>query len=590
MGMMSIQSRLLARSCTRSFLLVASCALAEGACGADGAAGPVTSDDGGAAADATTVGALDGGGTALPDSGPPLPVCDPGAGDVTFAVDATQAHPISRFVYGTNVDDYIWPPLKNVWTTTAKNLTVGRAGGNSWTAYNWENNATNAGSDYQYANYAYLGGGETSGEAMRMRVDAARKAGASELVTIPIQGWVAADKSGAVDPGATDLTQRFRATKANKGSARAYPPITTDAVVYEDELVAWIESQFPAARTDPERTIFYSLDNEPDAWASTHKEVQKTPLTYAELTKKNAEMATMIKRVAPGAAVFGFVSYGFNGYVNLQSAPDANGRDFTEYYLDQMKAAETANGGVRVVDALDLHYYPEATGDGQRITLNQTATQSAGLVGARLQAPRSLWDASYVETSWITSYLNNKGLALIPRMTAKIAQHYPGTRLAFSEYDFGGGDHVSGGIAQADALGIFGRDGVFAAMHWPLDANHLSFTYGGFAMFRNYDGKSSAFGDVSVSAQTSDAARTSVYASTDAKVPGRMVLVALNKTSGPLKASVKITFGSKLTRASAYELTGASSTPRAVATPPTPTCQAFVVTLPAMSVTTIALD
>jgi hypothetical protein len=36
-----------------------------------------------------------------------------------------------------------------------------------------------------------------------------------------------------------------------------------------------------------------------------------------------------------------------------------------------------------------------------------------------------------------------------------------------TEYNNGGGEHIAG-IAQADNLGIFGAQGVFAAALWPL--------------------------------------------------------------------------------------------------------------------------
>lgn len=548
-----------------------------------------TSARDGAASDSSTLPTGPGGPTALPDAGSPLPTCDPGAADVKLTIDATKdEHAISPYIYGTNIDDYVWN-VKNVWTTYAKNLTLGRAGGNSWTTYNWENNDNNAGSDYNFTNYAYLGGGSTPGEAARMRVAAANAAGASEIVTIPIQGYVAADANGAVDPNSTNLSQRFRTVTQNKGSAPVYPPVTTDATVYGDEFVAWLESKFPNAHTDPQRALFYMLDNEPDIWANTHKEVQKSPITYAQLVQKNSEAAAMIKRVAPSALVFGLVSYGWNGYVNLQNAPDANGRDWIEFYLDQMKAAEGTNGK-RIVDVLDLHYYTAATTpDGKTVQTDDAAAQTDAVAAARVQSTRSLWDDAYVEKSWITQYLKNKPVRLLPLMREKIAAHYPGTLLSISEYHFGGGNHISGGVAQADALGIFGREGVFAATHWPITPKVFDYTYAGFAMYRNYDGKNGSFGDTSISAQTSDIEKVTVYASLDSKDPGRMVIVALNKTAATVKASFSIAFGTALTKLSAYQLTNAAPSPAPVATPPVPNCQAFVYSLPAMSVTTFAL-
>ena len=54
--------------------------------------------------------------------------------------------------------------------------------------------------------------------------------------------------------------------------------------------------------------------------------------------------------------------------------------------------------GRRLLDALDVHWYPEARGacvgnpmDGCRITDNNN---EAGVVAARIAAPRSLWDSA----------------------------------------------------------------------------------------------------------------------------------------------------------------------------------------------------
>jgi len=147
------------------------------------------------------------------------------------------------------------------------------------------------------------------------------------------------------------------------------------------------------------------------------------------------------------------VSYGWYGYETLQNAPDASGKgEFLTYYLDQMKAAEQS-AGMRLVDYLDLHWYPETyVSDGY---MNQMSTRivdqadpSAQIQAARLQAPRSLWDPSYNENNWIAQSIPG-AITLIPRLKQKIATHYPGTKLSFSEYTYGGGHDITGGVAEA---------------------------------------------------------------------------------------------------------------------------------------------
>ena len=79
------------------------------------------------------------------------------------------------------------------------------------------------------------------------------------------------------------------------------------------------------------------------------------------------------------------------------------------------------------------------------------------------------------------------------------------SNLLYTFYNHGGEDHISGAIAEADCLGIFGRDDVFAANVWPLQSVQ-TFLFGAFSIFRNYDGAGAAFGDTSVEAPASDIA------------------------------------------------------------------------------------
>src|SRR6185369_9402983 len=140
--------------------------------------------------------------------------------------------------------------------------------------------------------------------------------------------------------------------------------------------------------------------------------------------------------------------------------------------------------------------------------------------------PRSLWDPNYREDSWIMRDSLHEPIRLLPRLKEKIAHNYPGTKLAVTEYNYGGGNHISGAIAQADVLGIFGRDGVFAANEWPL-ASDESYIAAAFKMFRNFDGAGSAFGSTSIRASTDNVADSSVYASVDPSNPNVLIVVAI---------------------------------------------------------------
>jgi len=71
---------------------------------------------------------------------------------------------------------------------------------------------------------------------------------------------------------------------------------------------------------------------------------------------------------------------------HLQNASAAAGRNFQGDYMPKLALGE-ATYGHRLVDVLDMHWYPEASGGGIRITGSDT---SEAVVAARLQAPWSI--------------------------------------------------------------------------------------------------------------------------------------------------------------------------------------------------------
>ncbi len=441
-----------------------------------------------------------------------------------ISVDATPLSAISSLIYGANSTDY---------AGMGSGFTFARMGGNRLTAYNWENNASNAGSDWFFQNDDLMGSTNVAGWAGKSFVQAAISGGATPLVTIPTVSYVAADKNGGGDVRNTPnyLSVRFMQNLATKpGGNLAYPPSTSDAFVYQDEFVNYIK-RFGTVQ----HPIMFCLDNEPDLWASTHAEIHPNPVKYAELISNNVSFSKAIKAVSPSALVFGPANYGWYGYRTLQNASDAGGRDFLDFYLQSMKT-EGALAKKRLIDVLDLHWYPEATGDGQRIT---TDADTPGLSDARIQAPRSLWDPTYVENSWIAQSLGGKAIQLLPDTFSRINANYPQTKLAFTEYNYGGGNAISGAIAQADVLGIFGRYGVFAAANWGLNSGNLA-ELAGFKAFTNYDRSGSKFAFYGVKVTGETPSQNSVYGAVDRADPFRMTLVVINKTPGATPFTINL--------------------------------------------------
>jgi fibronectin type 3 domain-containing protein len=523
--------------------------------------------------------------------------------DVTITINPANTHAISPYIYGTNFysGNTGAPPL----------LTFDRDGGNRWTAYNWETNASNAGSDYLYENDDYLSSSNVAAEAVRSFIAGDQANGLASLVTFQLQGLVSADESGPVSvANPPDLT-RFKTVVDKKSTVSSAPftltPVTTDANVYMDEFIWALDQKFSGMGifgTSPTHPTFVDLDNEPELWNSTHLEVQgPSPVTSDAYIAKTITLTEALKDQFPNVVIFGPVHYGFQGIYNWQGELNAtpNGTNwFPDKYLTAIKAASTTYGKP-LVDVYDFHWYAEDYDvNGTRILDLTGTTLTDAQVQLIVQSPRNLWDPTWNDAGnsnpWIYNELGQTPINILGRLQAKINAENPGMQLAVTEYESGGFNHIAGTIAQADNLGIFGMQGVFAASFWPPNGTY-SYALAGFRAYRGFDGASACFGDTSLQATSSDVSSVMVYASLDSGTPGRAVFVAINRSTS---AKVTAISGQSVSgTAHIYQMTAASAQtqmsgggqvqPVAAGTMAV-SGTSFTITLPALSVTTIDVN
>jgi len=518
------------------------------------------------------------------------------AADVTITIDPTQTRPISPWIYGINFYSGVSgaPPL----------LTFDRAGGNRWTAYNWETNASNAGSDYIYDNDNYLSSSNVPAEAVRSFIAGDQAVGAASLVTFQLQGLVSADENGPVSvTNPPDLT-RFKTVVDKKSTVSSVPftitPPTTDANVYMDEFLWTLDQKFTGMGifgASPTHPTFVSLDNEPELWNSTHLEVQgSNPVTSDAYITKTINLSKALKDQFPNALIFGPVHYGFQGIYNWQgelSATPSGANWFPDKYLQALKTASTAYGKP-LVDVYDFHWYAEVyDASGTRILNLNSSTLTDAQVQLIVESPRNLWDPTFKDDNnsnpWIYNELGQTPINILGRLQSKISAENPGMKISITEYESGGWNHIAGTIAEADNLGIFGSQGVFAANFWPPGGTY-SYALAGFRAFRGFDGASANFGDTSLLSTSGSVKDVVVYASSDSTTPGRVVFVAINRSNS---AKVTAINGQALSgTAYLYQMTAASAQGQNPVQPvPAGTMQvtgsSLTITLPAYSVTTI---
>jgi hypothetical protein len=464
---------------------------------------------------------------------------------VEVTVDA-PGHPISEYIYGMAFA----PPQY----LSDLRLGLNRWGGNTATRYNWEHgNACNAARDWRWANrpavaFPTLPTGPSS--AADAFIQTNRSHGTETLLTIPTIGWVAknadttttsigvpgtggepvdrAEGSGAI-AGYDPRPNRQRTSVpsfARKGTPFADSPSLQDSAVYQDEWVYHLTRRFGKAQSDGVR--FYAMDNEPDLWDVTHTDVHPARLGYEGTFRQFREYAAAVKALDPSAQITGPVSWGWPGYEysaldrghdNFRTHADRKAHDdepFLLWFLKQAHAADRKAGGKRTLDILDVHYYSQTPG-----LFPQGLTDSA-MRARRIRATRALWDTAYLDESWIA-----RPIGLIPRLREWIAAGYPGTKIGISEWNFGADRDISGGIAIAETLGIFGREEVYLANYWAFPRKN-SPGYLAFKLYRNADGQGHGFGDRSCPARSDAPDQVSVFAAQDTRTQ-HLTLMLINK-------------------------------------------------------------
>ncbi len=608
-----------------------------GSGGGSGGGGSTSGSGGGSGGSTSSGGGGSGGGSGGSSSG---------GGAVTFSIDMSKGParqlappakpaPISPLVYGVNAFA--------AWNQTTK-WGLLRWGGDGMTDWNWTNNQGNSAADYCFWQGNEGGGATLAGTVATgtPSVATAQAGGSASLVTVPIVDYVASSAitnnvwSGSTPacPGApacsggggngyamdvgnlvfastTPSSPAFVANKPSKGSAFCTSTtgscaVSTTGAVFQDEFVNYMKVTYGAGAGP----VLFMLDNEPNYWPSTHPEIWPhtgTPgcgttgtVTFDDIVTRNTTYATAVKKAWPGAKTFGPV-VAQDGIIYAGDYGDPNlPTPFADYYLGKMAAASAA-AKEPLIDAFDVHYY----------TSNGTSSQC-------VQVPRLFWDPSFkdftaaqtdtIDFGWSgqNDYFDTAlyPRQMIPRLQGKIATAYDGNAtaapgLSFSEYNAGCETAIEGGVAEADLLGIFGREGVYAATSWPLqtvtsNGALVNYLVAAYDAYRSYDGKGGSVGDTAVNATTSNVEDTSVYAFAHSTDASAVDVVGINKTGAAVTVTVSIASSPAVKTAALYELVNGKAGVVAVGgTAPTPSCSGATCTLdytlPPMSVTTIVL-
>jgi Glycoside hydrolase family 44 len=438
-----------------------------------------------------------------------------------IAIDAAaNRHAISPDIYGVTI---FWNASASNYAAfetfaTAIGLPANRYGGDATTRYNWNVDSSNAGSDF----YFLGGSGEATavpGASVDSIVDVNRSVGAKSIITVPIIDWInnaspyhcsypeskypgQQSYNPYVHPGGDNCGN---GTSASTGQYIADTDVsshdTQNAPATQGAWTGHFVAKYGTAARGG--VPIYELDNEPNGWIAVHHDVRPQNIGYSDLTTRSIAYAKAIKAADPTALVLGPGDIspadencnggGMPGTCNNDSAAQHGGTPLGLYYLQQFAAQ-----GTRLLDYYSMHY-PGSCCFSTNGTLDDMVT------------------AIHRHQGWI-------------------ATAYPGTKLAYDEWNRGTGNGFANALATADGLGVMGREGVDLASFWGLDDPSYPSAFA-YLMMRDYDGRGSRFGETSVSATSADTTKLTVYAA-ERTSDGALTILVVNSTSSPYTSAI----------------------------------------------------
>lgn len=546
------------------------------------------------------------------DDAPPPP-----AEEVAVTIDpGADRRPINPLIYGVAFGDAD--------RLAAVGYPIRRWGGNSVTRYNWKTAVHNTAFDYFFQNIVDEVADPNllpHGSSSDIFVDEALGAGAEVLMTAPAIGWTPLDERAKkwsfsvqkYGPQLEDECSFYDPNPpswcaADSGNGRCDPSVNTTGFCSPDGLITgndptdtsqaitstfvtdWVQHLISrVGNADSGGVRFWAVDNEPMLWNSTHRDLITSPLTYDELWSRTLDVAGAIKSADPGAQVMGPVVWGWCAYFSSASdaafpngscidGPDRQAHDglpLLEWYLKKVCEEEQASG-VRPIDYLDLHVYPQGNVAGLG---GASSSEDPETAARRLRSVRELWDPTYVSESWVADTIQ-----LIPRVRSWIDARCPDVKLAITEYRWGGDGGASSAVAHAEVLALFGREGVDLATRWVApEAN--SPVEDAFRLFLSYDNAGARISGDSIRAVSDNGDDLGTYAVADDQ--GNLWTLLMNRGLLPLDARVSVVGGLEAGTAPVYRFDGGTRLGVATTVAVSDGAQAFELELPPRSVTMV---
>jgi len=206
---------------------------------------------------------------------------------------------------------------------------------------------------------------------------------------------------------------------------------------------------------------YWDMDNEPEIWSGTHDDVMPSQLAASAFMEKYFAVAKKARALFPGIKLCGPVTANeWQWYKYGSETLNINGKYYSwlEYFLKRVADEQKATG-IKLLDVVDIHWYPGESADADVLQLHRIFYDKSYVYpGANgIKSINGGWDATQNKeyifqriSDWLTQYFG--------------ANH--GITIGMSESGINSANANVNSVLYASLLGTFANNGVELYTPW----------------------------------------------------------------------------------------------------------------------------
>lgn len=299
------------------------------------------------------------------------------AQDVTIQVNAGEGKlPVSPYIYGrnNNFSDVFGTATSAANTNLYKEAGLRFArenGGNNATKYNWRKKIS---SHPDWYNNVYNHDWDYASQTIQSNIPIMQTMWAFQLI-----GKVAANKNNNFNDWSYNQSKWWSGCGQNlagggqintAGGSKALVGGNPDLYLMTwpaDSTTGIIDHWFGSGGLGLNKNnfLYWSMDNEPEIWSGTHDDVMPTQLSSSAFMDRYLDVAKKARQKFPEIKLTGPVPANeWQWYKGSGETININGKYYSwlEYFIKRVADEQKATG-IRLLDVLDIHWYPSESAD-----------------------------------------------------------------------------------------------------------------------------------------------------------------------------------------------------------------------------------